>query len=65
MLYLWKNAPGHQKYLSEEALKLAKWAIDTNSRPKALKMKRIADKMEDKKREHHKSSFKFYDDLYY
>jgi len=52
MSHLWKNAPGYQKYQSLEAMLLAKWALDVKDRKKALRMKRVADKMEDKKRKY-------------
>ena len=43
---------GQQKYQSLEAMLLAKWALDVKDRKKALRMKRVADKMEDKKRKY-------------
>lgn len=46
--------PGYQAYASEAALELAHWALNefnNGNRVKASKLKRIADKMEDKKRD--------------
>lgn len=41
---------GYTKYANKEALELARWAHEENNRIKASKLKRIADKMEDKYR---------------
>lgn len=62
---LWKNSPGYQKYMSLEAMDLAEWSLRVPERKKALKMKRIADKMEDKKRESSNTSYPLYYDLRY
>jgi len=46
--------PGYTSYASEAALDLAHWALNefnNGNRVKASKLKRIADKMEDKKRD--------------
>jgi len=47
------RVPGYQAYASEAALELAHWALNefnNGSRVKASKLKKIADKIEDKKR---------------
>lgn len=59
----WKNVPGYKKYYSEEAYRLAKWSLEINNRKKALRMKEIADEMEDKKRKNTDTSYLFTDDL--
>lgn len=41
---------GYTKYANDKARKLGKWSLEENNRIKASKLKRIADKMEDKYR---------------
>ena len=45
------NIPGFDAYYSDAAYDLAEWAIECNNRIKASKLKKIADKMEAKKRD--------------
>lgn len=46
----WNEISGYKSYASSEAYDLAVWALETPNRIKASKMKKIADKMETKKR---------------
>lgn len=50
-----KALPGYEKFLSDEAHKLAEWAMDVwleeGDRLKAVKLKRMANRMEDRRRE--------------
>ena len=51
-----EDIPGYVKYGNDAALYLAIWALEENDRVKASKLKKVADKMEDKYRD----SRKFY-----
>jgi hypothetical protein len=46
----WPTMPGYNEYESDEAFDLATWAMETPNRILALKRKRVADRMEDRKR---------------
>lgn len=46
----WNNISGYKSYASDEAYELAVWSLETPNRIKASRMKKIADKMETKKR---------------
>ena len=46
----WPTMPGYNKYESDEAFDLATWAMETPNRILALKRKRVADRVEDRKR---------------
>lgn len=45
-----ENIPGYINYASDAALEVAAWALEEKDRLKATKLKRIADKLEDKYR---------------
>lgn len=46
----WYEVPGYQKFYSEVSYKLAIWAAEEENRGKAITIKRIADRIEDRKR---------------